>query len=85
VEHIGKIQGNVTGTCRERSENMQVTFREHSGNMQGTTKGTFREHSGNMQGTTKGTCREHSGDMFTHFEERVPGCPVHSSKPKITA
>jgi hypothetical protein len=44
-----------------------VTFREHSGNIQGifNIRGTFREHSGNIQGTFReySTFGEHSGNI----------------------
>jgi hypothetical protein len=38
---------SATAAERGSPENIQGTFREHSGNIQGT----FREHSGNIQGT----------------------------------
>eukprot|EP00976_Prorocentrum_cordatum_P075662 1181984-Prorocentrum_minimum.AAC.1 len=45
------------GRARPRHGSQQGTFREHSGNIQGTFAsgflqvGAFREHSGNIQGT----------------------------------
>jgi urocanate hydratase len=38
---------------KEHSGDIQETFREHTGNLQGNIQGTFREHSGNA--------KEHSG------------------------
>ena len=72
---------------REHSGNIQGTFREHSGNIQPSfwcspckvrvyTQCTFREHSGNTQctfsvhsGSIQGTLREHSGSIQGTFRE----------------
>jgi hypothetical protein len=59
-EHSGNIQGTFRNNTVFREQqsvnNIQGTFREHSGNDQGT----FRERSGNIQGTM----REHSGNIL---------------------
>jgi hypothetical protein len=64
--------------------NIQGTFREHSGNIQGTSVSTatvaavLREHSGNIQGTFRehsanmqGTCTEHSWNIQGTFSEHA--------------
>jgi hypothetical protein len=51
-----KQKGNqIQGTFRYHSGNLLRTFGEHPGDIQGT----FREHSGNI----RGTFREHSGNI----------------------
>jgi hypothetical protein len=54
-EHLGNIQGTFNGMVYYMQSYLQAsavqrTFREHSGNIQGTS----REHPGNIQGTLNG-------------------------------
>jgi hypothetical protein len=70
VKKVPRLTQNTT--CKHeylrrgltRPNDVQGTFREHSGNIQGT----FREHSGNIQGTFSehsGVCAHRCSDRYT--------------------